>query len=139
MDDCVGMDREKNKWDYNKLTEKVIGCAFKVSNALGCGFLEKVYERALVHELRKAGLHVQAQYPIIIYYDGIIIGNFFADILVEDCILIELKALKNLDNSHKAQCLNYLKATNLNLCLLINFGNPRVEINRIISNFKNGQ
>ena len=133
------MDKERNKWKYSKLTEKVIGCAFQVSNALGCGFLEKVYERALVHELRKAGLQVQAQYPITIYYDGIIIGNFFADILVENCILIELKALKHLDNSHKAQCLNYLKATNLNLCLLINFGNPRVEINRIVSNFNNNK
>nr|WP_246141451.1 GxxExxY protein [Hyella patelloides] len=118
----------------NYLTEKIIGSAFEVSNVLGCGFLEKVYERALVEELIAAGLKVQAQYPITVVYKGKTVGNFFADILVEQRILVELKALNYLDNNHKAQCLNYLKASKLNLCLLINFGKPKVEIKRIIYN-----
>ena len=123
-----------NQIDSNCLTEKIIGCAFEVSNVLGCGFLEKVYEKALVQELLLAGLNVKAQYPISVYYKGKIVGNFFADILVENSILVELKALKYLDNNHQAQCLNYLKASNLNLCLLINFGNSKVQIKRIIRN-----
>ena len=123
-----------NQNDLNHLTEKIIGCAFEVSNVLGCGFLEKVYENALVQELKAAGLYVQAQYPISVYYKGMVVGNFFADILVEKCILVELKALSYLDSNHQAQCLNYLKASGLNLCLLINFGKPKVEIKRIIQN-----
>ncbi|MBE9167919.1 GxxExxY protein [Pleurocapsales cyanobacterium LEGE 06147] len=126
---------ETNKTKLDALTQKIIGCAFEVSNTLGCGFLEKVYERALVQELKIAGLNVKAQYPISVYYKGTIIGNFFADILVENIILIELKALNYLDNNHQAQCLNYLKASNLNLCLLINFGKPKVEIKRMIRNY----
>ncbi|MGD1918381.1 MAG: GxxExxY protein [Pleurocapsa sp.] len=91
----------------------MIGCAFEVSNVLGSGFLEKVYERALVQELRIAGLNVQAQYPnpISVYYKKTVVDNFFADILVEKTILIELKALNSLDNKHQAQCINYLKAS----------------------------
>ena len=123
-----------NHNDLNHLTEKIIGCAFEVSNVLGCGFLEKVYENALVQELKAAGLSVQAQYPISVYYKGTVVGNFFADILVEKCILVELKSLSYLDSNHQAQCLNYLKASGLNLCLLINFGKPKVEIKRIIRN-----
>ncbi len=123
-----------NHNDLNHLTEKIIGCAFEVSNVLGCGFLEKVYENTLVQELKAAGLSVQAQYSISVYYKGIVVGNFFADILVEKCILVELKALSYLDSNHQAQCLNYLKASGLNLCLLINFGKPKVEIKRIIQN-----
>ncbi len=123
-----------NHNDLNHLTEKIIGCAFEVSNVLGCGFLEKVYENALVQELKAAGLSVQAQYSISVHYKGTVVGNFFADILVEKCILVELKALCYLDGNHQAQCLNYLKASGLNLCLLINFGKPKVEIKRIIQN-----
>jgi GxxExxY protein len=126
------METDRTRLDF--LTQKIIGCAFEVSNILGCGFLEKVYERALVQELITAGLNVQAQYPISVYYKGKSVGNFFADIIVEKTILIELKALKFLDNNHQAQCLNYLKASNLNLCLLINFGKPKVEIKRIVLN-----
>jgi GxxExxY protein len=126
------MKSDRTEIDF--LTQKIIGCAFEVSNTLGCGFLEKVYERALVHELRTTGLNVQAQYPISVYYKGKVVGNFFADILVEKSILIELKALSYLDNNHQAQCLNYLKASNLNLCLLFNFGKPKIEIKRIVLN-----
>lgn len=114
----------------NLLTEKIIGCAYKVSNELGCGFLEKVYENALAHELRKAGLSTEQQKPIIVRYDGVVVGEYVADLVVEGCVLIELKACKSLDDIHSAQCLNYLKATNFPICLLINFGRPKVEIKR---------
>jgi GxxExxY protein len=114
----------------NALTEKIIGCAFIVSNQLGCGYLEKVYENALAHELRKAGLNVRQQYPIIIRYDGIVVGEYCADLVVENIVLIELKVAKSFDEIHFAQCLNYLKATDLPICLLMNFGHTRVEIKR---------
>ena len=117
-----------------QLTEKVIQCAFTVSNTLGCGFLEKVYENALVHELRKADLQVQQQYGITVFYDGVVVGEYTADLLVEGVIILELKAVKDLDDIPLAQCLNYLKATNLRLCLLINFAKPKVEIRRIVNN-----
>lgn len=120
--------------ELEQVTQRIIGCAFKVSNGLGCGFLEKVYERALVHELKKVGLRAESQYSIAVHYDGIVVGEFLADILVEKCVLVELKAVKSLENQHLAQCLNYLRATNLSLCLLMNFGNPRVEVKRVINN-----
>ena len=115
----------------NPLTENIIGCVFKVSNTLGPGFLEKVYENALAHELRKAGLDFRQQYPISVLYDGTVVGEFLADLLVNEQVIIELKAVKNLDDAHLAQCLNYLKATGLPLCLLINFGTPRVQVKRV--------
>lgn len=114
------------------LSEKIIGGAFNVSNSLGPGFLEKVYENALAHELRKAGLDVRQQFPVDVVYDGVVVGEFVADLLVESQIVVELKAAKNLDDAHLAQCLNYLKATRLPLCLLLNFGKPRVEVKRIV-------
>ena len=114
----------------NGISERVIGAAFKVSNTLGCGFLEKVYENALAHELRKMGLKVAQQHPVPVYYDGVLVGDFYADLLVEDLVLLELKAVKAFDENHEAQCLNYLRGTGLTLCLLINFGKPRVEIKR---------
>ena len=114
----------------NDLTKQVIGCAYTVSNSLGAGFLEKVYENALAHELRKAGLHAQQQQPIKVVYDGVIVGDYVADLVVENAILIELKAVKAFDNVHFAQCLNYLKATDMKICLLINFGRPKTEVKR---------
>ena len=118
-----------------RLTEKVIGCAFTVSNTLGCGFLEKVYENALAHELHKAGLKVEQQHGITVHYDGVVVGDYTADLLVSGVLLIELKAVKELDDIHLAQCLNYLRATSLRLCLLMNFGKPKVDIRRIVNNF----
>ena len=117
------------------MSEKVIGCAYAVSNTLGTGFLEKVYENALAHELRQAGLQVDQQHEIIVHYDGVVVGEYAADLLVENLILVELKALRSLDNVHLAQCLNYLKATGLRLCLLLNFGKPRVEVRRVVNNY----
>jgi GxxExxY protein len=115
----------------NGLTERIIGCAFKVSNTLGCGFLEKVYENALVHELRKNGLRADPQHPTSVYYDGIVVGEYFADILVEDTVILELKAANEHHDVFTTQCLNYLKATGKPLCLLLNFGKPRIEIKRL--------
>ena len=124
-----------NRNEMRQLTEKVIQCAFAVSNTLGCGFLEKVYENALAHELRKAGLEVQQQHGITVYYDGVAVGEYTADLLVEGVLLLELKAVKDLDDIHLAQCMNYLKAMNLRLCLLMNFAKPKVEIRRIANNY----
>ena len=119
----------------DELTEKIIGCAYKVANGLGAGFLEKVYEKSLSIELRNSGLPVEQQKPITVFYDGQAVGEYFADLLVEKSILVELKATKSIDEIHMAQCLNYLKATHLKVCLLINFGSPKVAIKRIVSGY----
>ena len=110
--------------DLNGVTEKIIGCAFKVGNTLGVGFLEAVYENALVHELRKTGLLVEQQKMLEVWYDGIVVGNYRADLLIENAIIVELKAVTTLESKHFSQCMNYLKTSGLTLCLLINFGNP---------------
>ena len=116
---------------FNDMSERIIRCAYTVSNTLGAGFLEKVYENALVHELRKAGFQVTQQATATVVYDGVIVGNYIADIVVENTILMEIKAVRALDKIHGAQCLNYLRAMGLRLCLLLNFGNPRLEIRRL--------
>jgi len=120
--------------EVNEVTEKIIGCVYKVSNTLGGGFLEKVYENASTIEVGKTGLDVRQQYPIEVKYDGIIVGEFFADLLVANLVLVEFKAVKLLEDVHTAQCLNYLRATRLPVCLLINFYRPKVEVKRIIAN-----
>ncbi len=97
------------------------------------GFLESVYENALVIEIIRTSLEVEQQKPLEVLYEDEIVGNFFADLLVEDKILVELKTVRNLDDVHTAQCLNYLRATNLKICLLINFGKPKVEIKSVIN------
>ena len=110
---------------------RVIGCAFTVLNTLGAGFLEKVYENALAFELRAAGLSVAQQSGANVYYHDQVVGEYFVDLLVEDVLLVELKTAKALDDAHQMQCINYLKATGLQLCLLLNFGRPRLEIKRV--------
>lgn len=117
----------------NELTEKIIGCSFKVMNELGSGFLEKVYENALKIELNNAGLKTTQQKPIEVRYGGHLVGEYVADLLVEDNIIIELKAVRNLDDVHIAQCLNYLKATGYQVCMLFNFGQPTLQFKRILS------
>jgi GxxExxY protein len=132
------MNADERRFDPNgmsQLTERVIRCAFAVSNTLGCGFLEKVYENALVHELRKAGIQAEQQHAIAVRYDGVVVGEYAADLLIEGSLLVELKAVKELDDVHLAQCLNYLKATSLRLCLLMNFGKPKLEVRRIVNNY----
>ena len=119
----------------NNLTEQIIGCAYTVGNKLGYGFLEKVYEKALAIELEKIGLQATLQKPLQVEYEGVIIGEYFADIVVEEKIIIELKAAKNIDNTHLAQCLNYLKVTGLKIGLLINFSNSGVQVKRVANNF----
>ncbi len=114
------------------ISQQVIRCAFDVSNTLGAGFLEKVYENALCVELKKSGLRFQPQKPIFVNYKGFQIGEYIADIVVEDKLLLELKALTALSTSHDAQLMNYLKATNLSVGLLLNFGRPKLGIKRIV-------
>ena len=120
-----------DKHGFDKITEKIIGCAYQVSNTLGIGFVEKVYENAHVHELRKNGLTIHQQYPIKVIYDGVTVGDFFADILVNELVLVELKAVSALNNDHIAQGLNYLKASGLPVCLLINFGRSKIQVRRL--------
>ncbi|MCR9014404.1 GxxExxY protein [Aquiflexum gelatinilyticum] len=121
--------------DINLITKEIIGKSFKVSNTLGNGFLEKVYQNALSYELTKSGLNVKQQYPLEVFYEDKVVGEYFADLLVENKIILELKATKALEDIHLAQILNYLKACNMDFGLLINFGTPRVEIKRVLNNF----
>ena len=123
-------DRELRP-DHDPLTEIVIGLVFKVANTLGSGFLEKVYENALAIELAGSGLAFEQQVPITVHYEGRVVGTYMADLVVQGRLLIELKACKALEEVHSAQCLNYLKATALPTCLLINFGTPKPQIKRL--------
>jgi GxxExxY protein len=122
----MGTDEER----YKAITEKIIGCAYKVASKLGCGFLEKCYENAMAYELRRAGLSVEQQVPVLVRYDDIVVGEYFADLVVDKVILVELKAIEQLANVHAAQCINYLAATGYPICLLINFG-KRVTVKRL--------
>ncbi len=126
------MKRDKEVADV--VTERIIGCAFTVANTLGVGFLEKVYENALAHEIRKCGLAVVQQRAIVVLYDGVAVGDYTADLIVDDDIIVELKVVRDLHDLHVAQCMNYLRATGKRLCLLINFGRPRIEIRRVALN-----
>ena len=103
--------------ELDKITERIIGCAYKVSNTLGIGFVEKVYENSLFHEMKKDGLVVAQQYPMKVKYDGVIVGEFYLDMLVNDLVIVELKSVSTLTNEHLAQAFNYLRATELPACL----------------------
>jgi GxxExxY protein len=117
--------------EIDKITEKIIGCAMTVSNTLGAGFLEKVYENALAIELRKAGLKVEQQKSISVMYSGQVVGHYIADLLVEGVVIVELKAARVIDDIHQAQMLNYLKATHLKIGLILNFGTSKMGIKRM--------
>ena len=132
MDDAARVTRRE---ELNRLCELVVGAIYEVANVLGSGFLEKVYERALVRELQLRGLRAESGVPIPVLYKGEIIGDYFADILVEGKLIIELKCVERFADEHLAQCLNYLRATNLPLCLLVNFQHPKVQWKRIVHNF----
>jgi GxxExxY protein len=119
----------------NSLTERVLGAVFEVSNTLGSGFLEKVYERALVRELGIRGMKAAAQASLTITYKEHSVGEYLADILVEDELVVELKCVERLASEHTAQCLNYLRASGLSVCLLVNFQKPKVEWKRIVHQF----
>jgi GxxExxY protein len=126
---------KNNDEELNLITEKIIGSAFNVSNKLGFGFLEKVYENALCIELTKTGLNFVSQKPLDVYYDNFLVGEYYADIYVENEIIVELKVSKNLDENHQAQLMNYLKASNKRIGLLINFGKSKIEIKRMLNGF----
>ena len=115
---------------YQELTEKIIGCAYRVYNKMGYGFLESVYEKCLLIELSKAGLKAESQAPIVVYYDGEVVGEFVADILVDDTIILELKSVRQIVQAHEVQLVNYLVATRKEIGLLINFGETKVEVKR---------
>ncbi len=119
--------------DINEITYKINGAIYEVNRVLGYGFLEKVYERALLVELKGCGLKVESQVPIPVFYKKKMVGEYFADIIVENRVIIELKAAKQLDKSHEAQILNYLKATELSIGLLVNFTHPKAVIKRFVS------
>jgi GxxExxY protein len=116
-------------YDNPQLTEQIISCAYEVHNVLGSGFLEKVYENALLHELTSRGIKAEAQKQIAVSYKGMVVGEYCADIVVEDSLIIELKAVEKLTDVHEIQLKNYLKATPIEVGLLINFGKS-VEVKR---------
>lgn len=120
---------------YEGLTEKIIKACFAVSNELGCGFLESVYEKALLIMLAEMGLKAQSQIPLKVKFHDQIVGEFSPDIVVEDVVLLELKAVKNLAPEHFAQVINYLKATGIEVGFLVNFGNPKLEYRRFGNRF----
>ena len=119
---------------HSDITEKIIKAYYSVYNSLGYGFLEKVYENSLIIELRKNGLFCSAQYPIEVFYDEQKVGQYFADIIVENCVIIELKAAESLCEEHEAQLTNYLKATYIEIGLLLNFGKQPEFKRKIFSN-----
>ncbi len=114
------------------IVEALIGCAYEVSNVLGAGFLEKVYERALVRELVLRGLGVKSQVSFPVVYKGQPVSSYAADVVVESRVLVELKCVERFSNEHLAQCINYLKASGLRLAVLINFQRPKVEWKRVV-------
>ena len=117
------------KTEYD-LAGKVIGLAMKVHSALGAGFLESVYQRAMEHELTKAGIRFESEKPLNVVYDGILVGEFLADLLVEGELIVELKAVQTLASAHEVQTVNYLVATGIDTGLLVNFGADRLEFKK---------
>jgi len=121
--------------NLNEITEKIIGAAFIVSNTLGSGFLEKVYENALFIEIRKSGLVVMKQHALQVFYDDQVVGDYFVDLFVENEVIVELKTVKDITDIHQAQLMNYLIACNRRCGLIINFGKPRIEIKRMLNGY----
>jgi GxxExxY protein len=121
----------------DSLSEMVLSAVFEVSNTLGAGFLERVYQRALLRELSLRGIRANAEASFAVLYKGHSVGEYFADLLVEDVLVVELKCAERLANEHTAQCLNYLRASGRTVCLLVNFQRPKVEWRRIVLGFPN--
>ena len=122
--------------EYREITEAIIGCAYRVYNKMGFGFLESVYEKCLLIELRKAGLDAESQKPITVYYEDEIVGEFVADIIVNDTIILELKSVRRIIEAHEVQLVNYLVATGKPVGLILNFGETKVEIKRKVKDLK---
>jgi len=127
--------KTNSRQELDVLSSRIIGSAFNVSNSLGCGFLEKVYENAMAVEFRSTGIQYSQQASFLVRHREEVVGEYVPDLIVEDSIVVEIKALDCLSRIHQAQCMNYLRATGLRLALLLNFGMPRVEIKRIVMNF----
>src|ERR1017187_6335631 len=121
-----------NAAELDSLTERVLGAVFEVTNTLGAGFLEKVYQRALLGELGLCGIRAAAEASLTVTCKGHSVGEYFADLLVEDVLVVELKCVERLSSEHTAQCLNYLRASRRTVCLLVNFQKPKVEWKRIV-------
>ncbi len=119
---------------YEDLTGDILQACFEVSNELGAGFLESVYQNAMLIALRQKGLKAQPQYPLSVCFRGEVVGNFYADIFVEDKVILEIKAVSSLTSEHMAQVINYLKATSVEVGLLVNFGRPKLEYKRLERN-----
>lgn len=121
---------------HKDITDKILKAFYKVYNELGFGFLEKVYENALIIELRKMGLSCIRQQPIKVHYEGNLVGEYFADIIVENCVILELKATEGIVEEHEFQLINYLKATDIEVGLLLNFGKKLEFKRKIFTNEK---
>jgi GxxExxY protein len=118
----------------DSVAERTIGAIYEVANVLGAGFLEKVYQRALVNELMRRGIRALPQVAFPVQYKGDSVGEYFADIIVEDRLVVEIKCVDHFSGEHTAQCINYLKASGLKLALLVNFQKPKVEWRRVVHN-----
>jgi GxxExxY protein len=121
---------------HEEITEVIIGCAFEVLNELGSGFLESVYEKAMLIAVEQKSLKVQAQHPVKVIFRQKCVGAFYADLFVEQKVIVELKAVKAIAPEHQAQIINYLNATGIEVGLLINFGNPKLEYKRFTRKMK---
>jgi GxxExxY protein len=124
--------------DINDITYAIRGAIFEVNNVLGPGFLEKVYENSLLVELEKRGYKAKAQVPLMVQYKNIVVGDYFADLVVEDRVIVELKTVDSLDRIHEAQLLNYLKATGIKIGLLVNFKHQKADIKRLVLDLPEG-
>ena len=124
--------------DINDVTYAINGAVFEVNKVLGSGFLEKVYEKALLVELKGRGLKAEGQVPVKVFYKGNVAGDYFVDILVEGKVIVELKTVEELSKVHEAQLLNYLKASGIQVGLLVNFKHPKAEIKRMVLNLPEG-
>ena len=123
---------------YEELTEKIIGCAYRVYNKMGFGFLESVYEKCLLIELKKEGLRAELQKDITVNYENEVVGEFKADIVVEDTIILELKSVKQITQAHEVQLVNYLVATGRPVGLILNFSEQKVEVKRKVKDLNQG-
>jgi len=124
---------------YKNLSRKIIGASYQVYNTLGFGFLESVYEKSLEIELSDVGMNISRQEPITVYYSGQLVGDFIADLIINEKIIVEIKSVQTLHKRHEVQLVNYLTATNTDVGLLINFGESEVEVKRKVRELPNGQ
>ena len=133
--DATPIAADKSREELDSITGRIIGAAQRVSTILGDGFLERVYENAPKLELERGGISVKQQESCFVSYRGENVGTYVTDLLVEDCVIVEIKAQERLERAHIAQCLHYLRATNFRIALLLNFGRSRLEWRRVVYRF----